>query len=135
MSKCKKVNNYTNDCSHICFNNQKKLLIKEKKCILNCSSDNVYKYEYKNLCYEKCPEGTTNISNSYQCEINTNDSNINQPKFNEEQTINFKTESISNSYFFNEYTSIIDNKANIITDKFTNDKVNLDIPQKKILIR
>ena len=34
-------------------------LIKEKrKCILDCKNDEIYIYEFENLCYRKCPNGT-----------------------------------------------------------------------------
>jgi len=43
-------------------------LIKDKnKCIDNCTNDNIYKYDYNNTCYKKCPNGTKDIENSYIC--------------------------------------------------------------------
>jgi hypothetical protein len=43
-------------------------LIEEKKrCIDDCSKDNIYRYEYKNKCYIKCPPKTKN--NNYICEF------------------------------------------------------------------
>ena len=37
------------------------------ECILdNCSNNDIYKYEYKNNCYESCPKGTFN--NTFLCE-------------------------------------------------------------------
>ena len=52
-----------------CPDKYNKLINEKKKCVNNCSNDNLYKYEYNNICYEKCPNGT-NISsyNKYICE-------------------------------------------------------------------
>ena len=44
-----------------------KLIISEKKCIDKCINDNKYKYEYQNICYEKCPSNT--IDNNFICQI------------------------------------------------------------------
>ena len=53
------LSGYTNNCTDICFTgNNVKLLVYNKECILNCQDDNNYKYEYKNICYETCPENT-----------------------------------------------------------------------------
>ena len=38
------------------------LIEEEKKCIDSCTKDSMYKYEYENICYEKCPNGTINVS-------------------------------------------------------------------------
>jgi hypothetical protein len=35
-----------------------KLIEAKRKCISNCSKDNIYKYEYNNTCYESCPNNT-----------------------------------------------------------------------------
>ena len=45
--------------------------IKDKnKCIDECYKDNIYKYEYENECYKKCPEGTDIlVNNTYLCEL------------------------------------------------------------------
>ena len=51
-----------NDCSNICFNDNKKIIFETKTCILNCT--NTYKFEYKKRCYESCPKGTYEIYNN-----------------------------------------------------------------------
>ena len=51
-----------NNCSDICFNKNKKIILDTKKCVLNCTNN--YTYEYKNICYSSCPNGTYNISTS-----------------------------------------------------------------------
>ena len=60
------LSNYTNNCSDYCFTNPKsKIIFDKKKCIDNCYNDNEYKYEYNNICYKSCPNGThiSNINN------------------------------------------------------------------------
>ena len=61
---------YYNNCSDICFNQTIKIKINENNiCSFDCINDKVYKYEYKNMCYESCPNGTHNsTSNNFICE-------------------------------------------------------------------
>ena len=48
--KCTENQNCTGDFNY---------LVKGKsKCIDHCQNDNIYKYEYDNICYEKCPKNT-----------------------------------------------------------------------------
>ena len=57
--------NYNNDRSDICFKKNTKIKITQnKKCVLNCSNDYNYKYEYDNICYEVGPNGTYNSSDN-----------------------------------------------------------------------
>ena len=50
-------NNYFCTESNSCPDNYK--LIKEKsECINECYNDNIYKFNYKNICYESCPNET-----------------------------------------------------------------------------
>ena len=59
-----------NQCSNICFSNSNpKFIIDKNTCIENCSSDSEYQYEYENLCYSSCPNGTHNSFDiDYLCE-------------------------------------------------------------------
>ena len=61
--------NITN-CSIIprCKNIDYKLIPEINQCIKDCSESNLYKYEYNNSCYEKCPNGTKTKKNKYYCE-------------------------------------------------------------------
>ena len=63
------LSNSTNDCNSSCFANLEYKLIKEKrKCIVDCYNDDKYIYEYNNICYNLCPEGTSISSNNkYLC--------------------------------------------------------------------
>ena len=47
------------NCSDLCFDNsQKKYIIEKNKCISDCNNDITYLYEYDNICYASCPNGT-----------------------------------------------------------------------------
>ena len=62
------ISSFKTDCNNTCFRNSNHKLIKEKsKCIDSCINDDKYKYEYNNICYEACPNGTQQI-NDYLCE-------------------------------------------------------------------
>ena len=56
-------------CVDICPENYK-LIIEKKKCIENCTKDDTYKFEYNNICYQKCPN-RTNITNNnpFKCKF------------------------------------------------------------------
>ena len=58
------TNNYT-------FINKKniKIIDDDKICIDECYNDEIYKYEYNNLCYQECPLGTSPSNEKYLCEL------------------------------------------------------------------
>ena len=45
--------NTNNDCNNTCFSSSKKIIVGIKICIDNCANDDIYIYEYKNICYNK----------------------------------------------------------------------------------
>ena len=59
---------YNNNCSDICFDSYKKLILDTKKCVYNCTDN--FSFEYNNICYSSCPNGTHNISNNICIEDN-----------------------------------------------------------------
>ena len=61
-------NNYFCTLNNSCPDNYKNLIIEKNKCIYNCSYDNIYIYEYNNTCYDICPNGTHNTTDSFICE-------------------------------------------------------------------
>ena len=62
------LTNYRNDCNYICSYFYNYRFIKEKtQCIDNCTNDEHYLYEYKNQCYEQCPNNSKLIVNTYSC--------------------------------------------------------------------
>ena len=58
------------NCSDNCFiYSPSQLIVEKTKCIDFCSNDNIYRFEYNNLCYESCPSGTHNSSEKeFLCE-------------------------------------------------------------------
>jgi len=68
INKYKFKNN--NKCSDICFDKNKKIIFDDHTCVINIlNCGDIYKYEYKNICYtNSCPKGTHNIfNNEYLC--------------------------------------------------------------------
>ena len=78
-----KEKNKTSNCEDICFKENVKLDIINNACIESCSV-NGYEFEYDNICYHKCPNGTLvngnlcldnnclgNMPNSSECLNNT----------------------------------------------------------------
>ena len=52
----------------LCFS-PSQLIVEKNICIDFCYNDDIYKFEYNNLCYKSCPNGTHNSSyNDYICE-------------------------------------------------------------------
>ena len=64
-----------NNCSHICFQESRKIIIKKKKCIDDCLNDDTYTYEYNNFCYDS-EQNISNDSENILTEIYT-ETNIN----------------------------------------------------------
>ena len=55
-------NNIKNNCSNNCFL-ESKIIIEKQLCIINCTEDEGYKFEYNKRCYNNlCPEGTHSSS-------------------------------------------------------------------------
>ena len=57
-------NYYCTDDS-LCPDEYNKLIPDERKCIKNCLLDATYKYEYKNICYSKCPGESKETKENY----------------------------------------------------------------------
>ena len=60
----------TNECS---FPNIKasKIVYDNRLCVEDCFKNDIYKYQYKDFCYDKCPKGTHSSKfNQYNCQIN-----------------------------------------------------------------
>ena len=59
-----------NDCSNNWKSKQLKLTNENNQCIENsCINDEIYRYEYENICYRKCPIGTSpSKKNQFLCE-------------------------------------------------------------------
>ena len=63
-----------NDCSIDWKKNKKKIIPDKNMCINDCTLDEIYKYEYKGICYDRCPKGTnSNKENGFLCELIVNE--------------------------------------------------------------
>ena len=61
--------NFTNDCSNVCFTKANHKIIPEKNmCTFDClnNNDNAT-FEYENVCYENCPADTYTIPSKHIC--------------------------------------------------------------------
>ena len=112
--------NKTYECTNkkICPKEFNKLIKEKNKCIDNCFNDNIYKYEFNNSCYLKCPNNTISDEN-YTCKVEQIiDTYLNDNTYIIEQTININ--SISSTYQKEEVTTISTfEKNNIYQDKPT----------------
>ena len=59
--------NYFCTDNELCPDTYSKLIPNERKCIKNCSLDNIYKYEFRNMCYSECPKESKETKDNY-CE-------------------------------------------------------------------
>ena len=50
-----------------CYGIYDKLIIEKNECVNICQFDSIYKYEYNNICYNKCPNGTIYDENEKKC--------------------------------------------------------------------
>ena len=64
--------NIKNNCSDICFQENKKIILEKAICLTECS-DQDYKYEYNGICYGSCPDGTLSFDNSFICKKSSSD--------------------------------------------------------------
>ena len=58
ISSALKAKGLTNNCSDICFLDANKIDVDERNCIFYCENSEICKYENKDICCDKCPEGT-----------------------------------------------------------------------------
>ena len=112
----------TNNCSDICFLDTKKINIEERKCIFYCEKSQICKYKNKNICCDRCPEGTKPKNNICKEEELTEiiDSNIEKiESFN--CTSEMFLKNICGAHNFSEQDNIINNiKNDIETHKIDN---------------
>ena len=62
LSKYNKTN-----CFALCSLSSHKYIIEKNLCINSCLNDVDYQYEYNDICYSICPNGTTNYTNGKLC--------------------------------------------------------------------
>ena len=95
-----------NNCSDICFIQNKKIIFDNKTYELNCTESN--KFDYKSICYTSCPEGNYNLSNNICIE--------------EDNIITYNTPS---TMIYNEYSSDI--SSTIINNEYPSDISSFNI--------
>ena len=69
LERLKDKNCIINDCSDNWRIKQRKSISAKNICIYDCSEDSDYKFEYKNYCYETCPNETYVSENGKICLI------------------------------------------------------------------
>ena len=52
------TNNYICLNNYSCLKEYNKFISAKKQCIDDCSKDDIYKYQFKSECYQKCPPKT-----------------------------------------------------------------------------
>ena len=63
-----KQKNAVNNCSKVCDYNKKKLNSENGMCVDNCTNIATTRYEFDNICYSDCPEGTkSSFLNEFYC--------------------------------------------------------------------
>ena len=110
-----------------CPLNYNKLIINKRECIDECKKDLDYKYDYLNICYSECPNGT--INNSFYCENMTISTSIITTEIQIDSTENKINTSLSKYSNINSINILSD--TNIITDTFYTNNINR---KKEIII-
>ena len=66
----KKANKYYCTPKQKCPDKYNKLKLNNKECIEDCKRDSIYKYEFRNQCYFKCPDNTElSKTKDYYCNV------------------------------------------------------------------
>ena len=117
-----------------CPKEQNKLIIEKNKCIDNCYNDDIYKYEYNNICYKECP------NNTYL--NNGNQNKICLDKLNSTNLINILNSIKENNNLNNKYDSIniikndiLMNNIDSILNIIEKEKNDLIIKEDNIIIQ
>jgi len=138
-----------NNCSQLCFYKNKKYIFEKEQYVINCYDDDIYKFEYENICYKSCPNGTQNsLDYEYLCIkenqtiisstiiedisttefINKNDISSSIYSYSENYIIPTTIKYLNNTYNTNN-TFYINNTNN------TNISINIDINYFKYLCK
>ena len=106
-----------------CPEQYNKLIKIENKCIDDCSKDEIYKYDYKNACYQECPYGTFKNETNYICYENYNDINTDDIiKVKIDENINkYRNEFVSHFNVNETKEDIIENEESLVFQMTTTD--------------
>ena len=70
FANCNIIDNIDNYSINNCDLNNTKYIPNNNTCISDCGKDELYKYEFNNICFEECPFGTRKSKkNEFNCEI------------------------------------------------------------------
>ena len=109
-----------NDCDHTCFYDNKKIILETQTCVENCIEP--YIYEFKDICYRGCPEGT-HIDSDNKCikdTLDNSENNLISSNINEISTyINTNSEILSDSI------TTIPTPIDILTTQILEDKTDI----------
>ena len=62
------LNNFSRkNCSDLCSIKSYKYIDEKNECKNNCLNDDLYKYDYNNICYSSCPNGTYSFDHNQNC--------------------------------------------------------------------
>ena len=73
-------------CIENCTEKYNKLIPNKNRCIDECKKDDIYIYNYQDICYNNCPNGTILSENDYICLVNIIETNNINPKMNNSET-------------------------------------------------
>ena len=90
------LNKYHCTENKMCPEKYNKLIINQSRCIDNCQNENIYKYEYNNICLEECPLNTSSNENNFICTEKKNEEIKTDyiPKIQTEYILKIQTEYI-----------------------------------------
>ena len=118
------LNKYRCTSDYNCPHNFSKLISEKRKCIDNCSNDDIYKYEFNNICFKSNEINLTKLESDIYLNINNS-----IDYFNNKYKINISNNNISNK------DNIINNIKNDITNGSLNSLIsNIIEGEKKDLI-
>jgi len=116
-----------NNCTDSSFLKSGQKFIFEKKIFIdNCTKDNIYKYEYNNICYQFCPFGSSSSElNEFLCEIKENIPKINNTNINTNNDIKYNTNNKSDECnVVDFFSNSCNNENNDIIEKEIDDMIN-----------
>ena len=90
--------------------NNQKIINDSRKCVINCTINEIYKFEYDNFCYKECPIGTSLLNNE-KCEKKNVECFDNFPFLNLKD--NTCVDSCNSEDFFKKKCSLNNNKKEV----------------------
>ena len=105
-------NNYTCTSNYSCPENYK-LISEIKQCIDQCKNDDIYIYEFNNICYQNCPIGSSLISEFNLC-IKEKGKKTNLTIEEKNEKINIYKEYIQKGYMNNIIKNVTETKEDYI---------------------